>query len=173
LGLSGVRPAGAGQKVVVMSESPVKVVVSLCLLGIDCTYSGGNNRFQPAVDLFEVGNAVAVCPEQLGGLPTPREPVEIRDGIVVDRSGRDLTAVLTKGAVAALTLARLTGCRRGLLKARSPSCGCGAIYDGTFRHRLIAGDGVFAALLKSEGIVVDTELTWPGKSMSGISMPFD
>jgi uncharacterized protein YbbK (DUF523 family) len=143
------------------------IVVSLCLLGIDCTYSGRHHRFQPAVDLFEAGNAVAVCPEQLGGLPTPREPVEIRAGIVIDRSGRDLTAALVKGAAAALTLARLAGCRRGLLKSRSPSCGCGAIYDGSFCHRLIPGDGVFAALLKSDGFIVDTELTWSAAAACG------
>jgi len=135
-------------------------VVSLCLVGINCTYRGGNNRFQPAVDLLMAGRAIPVCPEQLGGLPTPRIPAEIYAGRVVDQTGRDVSTAFYKGVEEAWRLVCLAGCRRALLKFGSPSCGCGGVYDGSFSHRLIPGDGIFAAVLKKNGIPVETERSW-------------
>lgn len=97
---------------------------------------------------------VPVCPEQLGGLPTPRTPSERRGDRVVMNTGADVTEQYRRGAEAALRLCRLTGCEAAILKERSPSCGCGRIYDGTFTGTLTDGDGVTAALLKENGIKV-------------------
>lgn len=97
---------------------------------------------------------VPVCPEILGGLPTPRTPSERQGERVVSKTGADVTAAYQKGAEEALRLARLFGCRKALLKERSPSCGRGQIYDGSFSGRLIPGDGVTARLLEQEGIAV-------------------
>ena len=98
-----------------------------------------------------------ICPEQLGGLPTPREPSERRADAVVSRSGADVTAQFRRGAEQALHLARLYGCKAAVLKERSPSCGSGEVYNGTFSGRLTPGDGVTAALLKANGIAVYCE----------------
>lgn len=97
---------------------------------------------------------VPVCPEILGGLPTPRTPSERQGERVVSKTGADVTAAYRKGAEEALRLARLFGCRKALLKERSPSCGRRQIYDGSFSGRLIPGDGVTARLLEQEGIAV-------------------
>ena len=97
---------------------------------------------------------VPVCPEILGGLPTPRTPSERQGERVMSKTGADVTAAYQKGAEEALRLARLFGCRKALLKERSPSCGRRQIYDGSFSGRLIPGDGVTARLLEQEGIAV-------------------
>jgi uncharacterized protein YbbK (DUF523 family) len=97
------------------------------------------------------------CPEQLGGLPTPRLPAEITAGRVIRKDGIDVTSAFERGACEALELARLVGARTAILKARSPSCGCGKIYDGSFTGRLVDGNGVFAVLCLKERIEVRTE----------------
>ena len=123
------------------------ILVSACLLGAACKYSGGDN-FCPKVAAL-VGNyqLVPVCPEQLGGLPTPRTPAE----------RRDVTASYSRGAQEAWKLAKLFGCDIAILKARSPSCGAQGIYDGTFTGTVIPGSGVTAELLRDAGIRVLTE----------------
>lgn len=135
-----------------------KILVSACLLGENCKYSGGNNYNQKLVDMLEARKeeleAVPVCPEVLGGLATPRTPAEIRGELVVTAAGHDVTAAYKQGAGETLRLARECGCRRAVLKERSPSCGSGEIYDGTFSHTVISGDGMTAALLKQNGILV-------------------
>lgn len=137
----------------------MKLLVSACLLGIACKYSGGDN-LDPAL-LQALRNAghelVPVCPEIYGGLPTPRPPAERRGKSVVTEAGADVTAQYRKGAEAALALYRLCGCQAALLKANSPSCGSGTIYDGSFSHVKISGDGVTAEFLKANGIPVYTE----------------
>lgn len=132
-------------------------VVSMCLLGVNCTYAGKNNACQTAIELFKAGKAIAVCPEQLGGLTTPRIPAEIIDGCVINEVGDDVTARFQKGVEEAIRLVQMAGCTRALLKARSPSCGYGTIYDGTFSHTVIKGDGVFARRLREMGISAETE----------------
>ena len=97
---------------------------------------------------------IPVCPEQLGGMSTPREPAERKDGGVWNRKGEEVTAYYEKGAKEALKLARLYRCRKAVLKERSPSCGCGGIYDGTFTRTLTQGHGVTAELLREHGIQV-------------------
>lgn len=101
--------------------------------------------------------AVPVCPEQLGGLPTPRAPAEQTGDKVFTKDGRDVTKEFVKGAEEGLKIAKLLNCKEAILKAKSPSCGCGKIYDGTFTGKLISGDGIFAKLLKQNGIKVVTE----------------
>ena len=131
-----------------------KLLVSACLLGIPCRYDGRSKadaRIQALAEKYEL---IPACPEELGGLPTPREPSERRGEHVVMRSGRDVTAEYRRGAEAALTLCLQNGCKAAVLKEKSPSCGCGQVYDGTFSRRLIAGDGVTAELLKAHGIAV-------------------
>ena len=109
---------------------------------------------QPLLDALPRLQLVPVCPEILGGLPTPRTPSERQGERVMSKTGVDVTAAYQKGAEEALRLARLFGCRKALLKERSPSCGRGQIYDGSFSGRLIPGDGVTARLLQQEGIAV-------------------
>lgn len=131
-----------------------KIAVSACLLGTNCKYSGGNNKNEAVLRLAERFTLVPVCPETYAGLPIPREPSEIRGGRVYSKSGKDLTGEFTAGAEKALQKALENGCRTAVLKERSPSCGCGMIYDGTFTGRLTPGNGVAAALFLQHGIRV-------------------
>ena len=137
----------------------MKILVSACLLGICCKYSGHDNLCPALLAALRAGGHtfIPVCPEVYGGLPTPRAPAERQNTHVVTNDGRDVTAEYTRGAEAALQLAKLTGCTVAILKANSPSCGCGRIYDGSFTGRKIPGDGVTAALLKTNGFPVFTE----------------
>ena len=137
----------------------MNILVSACLLGACCKYSGGNNRCSALLDALRAGGhtAVPVCPEIYGGLPTPRPPAERQGDRVVTQAGTDVTAQYRKGAEEALAMAELNGCRAATLKANSPSCGCGTIYDGSFSHRKVPGDGVTAQVLKAAGIAVYTE----------------
>lgn len=132
------------------------LLISACLLGVNCKYNGGNNVLPPEMlaALTAEFRLIPVCPEEAGGLPTPREPSERRSGGVFSRSGKDVTAEFQKGAQAALALARESGCKRALMKERSPSCGGGKIYDGSFTGTVIPGDGVAAALLKENGLAI-------------------
>lgn len=135
-----------------------KILVSACLVGENCKYSGGSNYSQDVVDFLKSQEghleAVLVCPEVAGGLSTPRQPAEIQGDRVVTKSGEDVTAAFEEGAKKTAALAEKLGCRRAVLKERSPSCGCGQIYDGTFSKTLVLGDGKTAALLKQKGIQI-------------------
>ena len=140
------------------------VLVSACLAGRACRFDGTAAYEDAVAALVAKGRAVLVCPEVDGGLGTPRPAAEIEGGDgadvvagrarVVTRGGLDVTDAYLKGAERALEVARETGATTAILKARSPSCGRGSIYDGTFSGTLEAGDGVTAALLKAEGIEV-------------------
>lgn len=127
---------------------------SACLLGIKCRYDGKSALNRKVVKLLEVEILIPVCPEQLGGLPTPREPAEIREGKVVTRSGKDVTENFKRGAEQTLKLAKLFNVKEAILKQGSPSCGCGRIYDGSFTGRVVKGYGVTAALLKKNGFKI-------------------
>ncbi len=133
------------------------IVVSACLLGCDCRYDGKNCNNDAIHVLAQDNVLLAVCPEQMGGLPTPRDPAEIQGGCVVSKAGRDVTAEYTKGAQTALQLAQLNNAKYAVLKAKSPSCGKGLIYDGTFSGGKVAGNGVAAELFIKNGIEVFTE----------------
>ena len=132
----------------------MKLLVSACLLGLCCRYDGCAKPNAVVLALREGHTLIPVCPEQLGGLPTPRVPAERRGDRVVTRDGRDVTAAYEKGAAEALRLAELFSCDAAILKERSPACGSGRIYDGSFSKTLISGDGVAAACLKAHGIPV-------------------
>ena len=130
------------------------MIVSACLAGFPCRYDGKARPCAQVVELVRAGKAIPVCPEQLGGLPTPRTSCEIRDGRVVDAEGYDRTEAFRRGAGAVLRIAQTYGATEALLQSRSPSCGSGRIYDGSFTKTLTAGDGVTARLLKENGIQV-------------------
>ena len=132
-------------------------LVSGCLLGIDCRYKGDNCLCSQVAELAKEHTLIAVCPEQLGGLPTPRDPSERQGDRVISVKGADVTRNYLSGAEAALRLALLNGVKIAILKSRSPSCGSGLIYDGTFTGNKVPGDGVCAGLLKKNGIRVYTE----------------
>ena len=139
----------------------MRLLVSACLLGVCCRYDGASRPDENILALRGEHTLIPVCPEQLGGLPTPRCPCERRGGKVVSREGDDRTAAYERGAQEALKLCRLFGCEAAVLKARSPSCGSGRIYDGTFSGTLTDSDGVTAELLRREGIPVYTEEDLP------------
>lgn len=130
------------------------ILVSACLLGVPCRYDGQSKAHPLARALCEKHHVVPVCGEIFGGLPTPRTPAEIQGDRVVTRDGRDVTEAYRRGAEAAAQLARLTGAQAAVLKERSPSCGSGEIYDGTFTGTVVEGWGVTAELLRREGIPV-------------------
>ena len=131
----------------------MRVLISACLLGVCCRYDGDSKAYPGIEQLARQHTLVPVCPEQLGGLPTPRPPAERRGDRVVTRSG-DVTEQFRRGAEEALKLCKLLGCEAAVLKERSPSCGRGAVYDGTFTGTLTPGDGVTAELLAAHGIPV-------------------
>jgi len=130
---------------------------SACLLGVRCRYNGEDARNEKVIMLLKTETLIPVCPEQLGGLPTPREPAEIREGRVITKSGKDVTENFKRGAEEVLKIAKMFGIKEAVLKQGSPSCGCGRIYDGTFSGKIVEGDGVTVALLKRHGIKVITE----------------
>ncbi len=134
-----------------------KVLVSACLLGINCKYDGTNNYNKKVIDYLKDKEVIPICPEILGGLATPRVPSEILDNKVINKQGIDVTKNFNKGAIEILKLAKLFDCKKALLKSKSPSCGVGLVYDGTFSNKLIKGDGITAKLLKENKIEVLTE----------------
>jgi uncharacterized protein YbbK (DUF523 family) len=132
----------------------MRLLISACLLGVCCRYDGKAKAHPMAAKLAERHTLVPVCPEQLGGLSTPRPPAERRGNRVVAADGTDVTAQYRKGAEETLALCRLLDCEAAILKERSPSCGSREVYDGTFTKTLTAGNGVTAALLEAHGIPV-------------------
>jgi len=142
-------------------------LVSACLIGINCNYKGESKLNQKVFEEFRKGELYSVCPEVLGGLPVPRPGSETKYGTgldvingtakVISKNGSDITDSFVKGAHEVLKIAQTIGAKEAILKARSPSCGCGKVYDGTFSDKLIDGDGVTTALLKKYGIKVITD----------------
>ncbi len=135
----------------------MRLIVSACLLGLCTRYDGQSGEDPRVTALAQRHILIPVCPEQLGGLPTPRPASEIRDGRVISILGTDVTRAFDRGAQEGLRLFRLLGCGAAVLKSRSPSCGKGQVYDGSFSGRLTRGNGVFAALLMAGGLAVYSE----------------
>ena len=133
------------------------IIVSACLAGFPCRYDGTATIHEKIRELVNAGKAILVCPEQLGGLPTPRSQSEIKNGNVISKEGTDVTKEFERGAAIVLEIANAYGCKEAILKARSPSCGKGKIYDGSFTGKIIAGNGKTAELLLKNGIDVKTE----------------
>jgi uncharacterized protein YbbK (DUF523 family) len=142
-------------------------LVSACLLGINCNYKGSSKPCQKLIEEFRSGDLYPICPEIMGGLSIPRPPAEIEYGTgldvlngqarVVTADREDLTQQFVQGAYAVLSVAESLHAKEAILKARSPSCGCGKTYDGTFTDTVIDGDGVTVALLRQNGIKVISE----------------
>ena len=133
------------------------LIISACLLGTPCRYDGKSVKKIDVEPLLKKYNLIPICPEIYGGLSTPRVPSERQCERVVMKDGTDVTEAFNKGAMAALNFAKINGARRALLKAKSPSCGKGRIYDGSFSGALTEGDGVAAELLMASGIEVFSE----------------
>lgn len=135
----------------------MNVLISACLMGVNCKYHGGNNLIDNLDKLMEKCTLIPVCPEQMGGLKTPRNPCEIVGQEVISYDGDNCTEEYIRGAKEAIKLMKLYGCKYAILKAKSPSCGYKKIYDGTFSHTVIDGNGVFAQKLLEYGIKIYTE----------------
>lgn len=131
-----------------------KILVSACLAGVNCKYNGGNNGNEKIIEFTKNNDVIFVCPEQLGGLTTPRIGAERLGERVVNKKGEDVTKEFYKGAEEVLNLVKKLNIKKAILKSRSPSCGINNIYDGTFTHNLIERDGVTAELLRKNGVEV-------------------
>lgn len=131
-----------------------KLLISACLLGVSCRYDGKSKPIPEAEKLIGKYELIPVCAEIMGGLPTPRVPAEISEGKVITKDGRDVTEEYIKGAKEVLRLGKLFGCKKALLKEKSPSCGSGIIHNGKFDGGLAEGFGKTAALLLENGIEV-------------------
>lgn len=139
----------------------MNILVSACLLGVNCKYSGGSNKNEKLMEYIKAAAFIPVCPEQLGGLTTPRLPAEIIEAAdktkVVNSEGKDVTLQFETGAEETLKIAKLYDCKYAILKEKSPSCGSIHIYDGSFQGKLKEGKGITAALLEKNGIKVYNE----------------
>lgn len=136
----------------------MKILVSACLLGENCKYNGGNN-YNAAVAEYVKGRAIVpVCPERMAGMGCPRTPVEIVDGILMDRNGNNVDAAMREAVSQVVELSRKEDIQCAILQSRSPTCGVNQIYDGSFSGKLLSGSGVLAQALKDEGFrVIDAE----------------
>ena len=132
----------------------MNILVSACLMGMRVRYDGKDNANAPVLSLMDRHHLIPVCAEVFGGLTTPRDPAERTGDKVVSCAGRDVTEQYVRGAEEILRLSRLYGCTLAILKEKSPSCGHGRIYDGTFSRTLVPGDGVLAEMLLKEEIRV-------------------
>ena len=132
----------------------MNLLVSACLLGCACRYDGGAKPCDAVRALAAAHTLIPFCPEIYGGLPTPRTPCEIVGDRVLAKDGADRTDAYRRGAAETLRIAETLGCRAALLKARSPACGSGEVYDGSFSGKLVEGDGCAAELLKAAGVSV-------------------
>ena len=135
----------------------MKIAVSSCLLGINCKYNGKSNYNEDIIKLKEKYEIIPICPEVLGGLPTPRIPSEIINNKVINQEGTDVTLEYVTGANKALQILKENNIKIAILKAKSPSCGKGEIYDGTFSHTIIEGNGITAKLFLENDILVLNE----------------
>ncbi len=133
------------------------ILVSNCILGLSCRYKGDSQKNDKVLEFLKGHTVIGVCPEVYGGLPIPRDPAEIVGDKLISSKGKDVTENYMKGAYFALEIAKKNNVDLCILKAKSPSCGSGKIYDGTFQGKLIEGDGVTAKLLKENGFKVITE----------------
>lgn len=136
----------------------MNILISACLLGVNCKYNGDNNNVPGIIKQMQNLTLIPVCPEQLGGLTTPRLPAEIvGETSIVNKEGSDVTKQFELGAKETLKMAKLYHCEYAILKERSPSCGSNQIYDGSFQGKVKLGEGVTAALLKQNSIKVYSE----------------
>ena len=135
------------------------ILISACLCGVNCKYNGKNNLNEECLELLKRGEAILVCPEQMGGLETPRNPSEIKivngEIKVFMNDGTDVTENYKRGAEEVLKLAKELNVKKAIFRKKSPSCGCGEIYDGTFTNTLTKGNGITTSLLLENSIEVE------------------
>ena len=139
-----------------MNPKKEKILVSACLLGVNCKYNGGNNASEEVDEFLKNYEIIPICPEIMGGLTTPRVAAEQKGDKVITKEGKDVTKQYKKGAEECLFLAKKYDVKKALLKLKSPSCGVGQIYDGTFSHTLINKNGITAQLLIENGVEIIT-----------------
>ncbi len=148
----------------------MKYLISACLAGINCRYDGKNTLSQELKKLVRSGEAITACPEVLGGLSIPRDPCEIQvksgKRYLISKQGKDCTEQFQKGAEETLKICRDNNIEVAILKQKSPSCGCGKIYDGSFSGKIISGNGITAELLLKNGIRVLTEEEFTNSSQA-------
>ena len=130
------------------------ILCSACLLGFPCRYDGKSQTSQKMIKIAKTEFLLPICPEFLGGLPTPRKRNELKGDKVFNVDGKDLTAVFKKAAIEVIRIVKKFKIKKAYMKSRSPSCGCGKIYDGSFSGKLIKGDGITVRLLKAYGVEV-------------------
>ena len=133
------------------------ILVSACLLGTNCKYNGKNNKNDKVLEYIKDKYVIPICPEVFGGLSTPRIASEIKGDKVINKEGKDVTKYFIDGAYKTLDIAKTLNIKKAILKQKSPSCGCGKIYDGTFNNIIINGNGITTKLLKDNNIEVLTE----------------
>ena len=136
----------------------MKILVSACLMGENCKYNGGNNYSAAVVEYVKGKHVLPICPEMMAGMGCPRTPIEIVDGVLLDRDGNNVDAVMREAVVQAMEMIRKENIQCAILQSRSPTCGVNEIYDGSFSGKLIPGSGVLAQALKAVGYqVIDAE----------------
>ena len=132
----------------------MKILVSACLLGENCKYNGGNNYTPAVAEFVKDKDVLPVCPEMMAGMGCPRTPVEIVDGVLMDRNGNNVDAAMRKAVEEAMALVRKEDIHCAILQSRSPTCGVNQIYDGSFTGKQIPGSGIFAKALRGTVIQV-------------------
>ena len=136
----------------------MKILVSACLLGENCKYNGGNNYNADVAEFVKDKDILQICPEMMAGMGCPRTPIEIVDGVLMDRDGNNVDAAMRKAVADAMELIRKEDIQCAVLQSRSPTCGVNQVYDGSFSGKLIKGSGVFVQALKDTGYqVIDAE----------------
>ena len=136
----------------------MKILVSACLLGENCKYNGGNNFNEAVVEFVKDKEVLTICPEMMAGMGCPRTPIEIVDGVLMDRNGNNVDAIMREAIEKAMEIIRKEDIQCAVLQSRSPTCGVNEVYDGSFSGKLIPGSGMLAQALKSEGYqLIDAE----------------
>ena len=136
----------------------MKILVSACLLGENCKYNGGNNYNAAVAEFVKDKEVLEICPEMMAGMGCPRTPIEIVDGVLMDRNGNNVDASMREAVAQAMEMIRKEDIQCAVLQSRSPTCGVNQIYDGSFSGKLISDSGIFAQALKNEGYrVIDVE----------------
>lgn len=136
----------------------MKIIVSACLLGENCKYNGGNNYSAAVAEFVKDKEVLAICPEMMAGMRCPRTPIEIVDGVLMDRDGNNVDAAMRKAVADAMELIRKEDIQCAVLQSRSPTCGVNQVYDGSFSGKLVSGSGILAQALKDAGYqTIDAE----------------
>ena len=136
----------------------MKILVSACLLGENCKYNGGNNYSSAIAEFVKDKEVLPICPEMMAGMGCPRTPIEIVEGVLMDRNGNNVDAAMREAVAKAIKLIRKEDIQCAVLQSRSPTCGVNQIYDGSFSGKLVPGSGIFARALKEAGyLVIDAE----------------